>query len=373
MNDDRLLKTFLDLVQIDSPSKQEADVANYCAHVLEDCGCKVKFDTGGIEAGSNTGNLYAYLPGTMDGCIVMTAHMDCVVPCENVKPAIKDGIIYSDGSTVLGGDDKVGIASILEAVRCCAESDTPHRSIKVIFTVQEEIGCFGSKAFNAPDFFDGEPCYVFDMDGKPGCIVCGAPYHYTFEAKFIGKASHAGVAPEKGINAIAAAACAINAINEQGILGRVKENCASNIGTIKGGSRDNIIPDCCKLTGECRAVNKDDVEEVKAAMTAALNDAANKHGAKVEIDWQLEYPGFMLSEDDETVQLFYKAAREAGLQPSCEVSAGGSDANVFAAKNTSPCVVGTGMTNFHSLDEQLSIEDLNNTAKLAYALACCKE
>lgn len=371
MNEKRLLNTFLDLVKLDSPSKQEGQVAQYCAHALRDCGCEVYFDTGGIKAGSDTGNLYAILPGSINESIVLTAHMDCVIPCHNVKPIIHDGIIYSDKTTVLGGDDKVGLASIIEAARCCSESHAPHRTLKIVFTVQEELGCLGAKAFNAIDFFADEPCFTFDMDGKPGTVVTGAPYHYTLHAIFKGKAAHAGVAPENGINAIAAAACAINILSEQKMLGRIKENCASNIGTIHGGSRNNIVPDECTLTGECRAVYKDDVEEVKKAITKAFNDAASKFNATVEIEWTLEYPGFLLDKNNRTIKLFYRAVQSTELEASCQVSAGGSDANVFASFGLSPCVVGTGMTNFHSLDEQLSINDLYDTAKIAYALTCC--
>jgi putative aminopeptidase FrvX len=141
-----LLDTFLDLVRIDSPSGSEGAVAAYCADALREAGCEVTFDDAGERIGSDTGNLIAVLPGTAPGCIVLTAHMDCVQPCCGIEPIITDGLIHTDGTTVLGGDDKVGDASIIEAVRALTEGDEPYCTVKIILTVQEEVGCRGVEA-----------------------------------------------------------------------------------------------------------------------------------------------------------------------------------------------------------------------------------
>lgn len=369
MNPQRVLDTFLDLVRIDSPSTKEAGVARYCADALRACGCEVTIDEGGVKAGSDTGNVYAVLPGTASGSVIFTAHMDCVPPCCGVKPVIEDGVIRTDGTTVLGGDDKVGDAAIIEAARSLVEGDEPYATVKIILTVQEEVGCCGAKALSTGSFEPGEPCFVFDMDGNPGGVTVGAPYHYTFEADFIGKASHAGCAPAEGIHAIAAAAKAISLMRERGCLGAVGENAASNVGTISGGSADNIIPAACHITGECRAVDAALCESNKAAMMRCLEDGAAAEGARVEQRWNLEYDGFLLTEDDPAVQLVKQAAEECGLPFWTEVSAGGSDANVYTSLGVAPCVVATGMTNFHSVDECLKVADLEDTARMAIALA----
>ena len=369
MNAQRVLDTFLDLVRIDSPSTKEAGVARYCADALRDAGCEVTIDQGGLDAGSDTGNVYAILPGSAPGSVIFTAHMDCVPPCCGVEPIITDGLIHTDGTTVLGGDDKVGDAAIIEAVRSLTEGSEPYCTVKIILTVQEEVGCCGAKALSAGSFEPGEPCFVFDMDGNPGGVTVGAPYHYTFSADFVGKASHAGCAPAEGIHAIAAAAKAISLMRERGCLGAVGENAASNVGTIRGGSANNIIPDACHLTGECRAVDAELCEANKAAMMRCLEDGAASEGARVEQHWELEYEGFLLSEEDAAVQLVKQAASECSLPFWTEVSAGGSDANIYKGLGVAPCVVATGMTNFHSVTECLKVADLENTARMAIALA----
>ena len=369
MNEQRLLDTFFDLVKLPCPSGREALAAQYCKEALEACGCKVEIDDAGPRIGSDTGNLYAELPGTASGSLIMTAHMDCVQPCENVKPQIVDGVIKSDGTTILGGDDKAGVASIIEAIRTLTEEGGEYPTVKVIFSVQEEVGCNGAKALNAGSFDKGEPCFVFDGEGDVGLVCLAAPFHYTFTATFTGKASHAGVAPEDGISAINAAACAIENMRAAGVLGAVGDYCASNIGTIQGGSANNVVAPSCKLTGECRAIVEADVNRVHDAMDSAMRDAAREIGAQVDIDWELEYRGFKLSEEAPTVQLFNRAVKRVGLEPSTVLSAGGTDANMYVDLGVEPVVVSTGMTNFHSVDEYLKVEDLYNTARIAVALA----
>lgn len=369
MDSERLLDTFFDLVKIDAPSGREGAAAAYCADALRECGCTVQFDDAGEKIGSDTGNLYAVLPGTGPGSIVLTAHLDCVQPCEGIQPRIVDGVIRSDGTTILGGDDKSGVAAIIEAVRALSEGDEPHAQVKVVFSLQEEVGCLGAKHLGVGEFSPGEPCYVLDSDGEPGTACLAAPFHYTFKATFSGKASHAGVAPEKGISAIEAAALAIARMKEEGVLGAVGEYCASNIGTISGGSADNVVAPECTVTGECRALEEADVMRVHDAMDAALRGAAAELGARVDIVWDLEYRGFVLDEGSRAVRLFDAAARRAGLAPSFMKSAGGTDANRYIDFGVSPLVVSTGMTNFHSTDECLKVVDLENTARIAIALA----
>lgn len=369
MNEQRLLDTFFDLVKLPCPSGHEARAAEYCKQALEACGCEVTIDDAGERIGSDTGNLYAELPGAAEGSVIMTAHLDCVQPCEGVKPRIVDGVIRSDGTTILGGDDKVGVAAIIEAVRTLTEEGGEHATVKVIFSVQEEVGCRGAKALNAGSFAEKEPCYVFDGEGDVGLACLAAPFHYTFKATYTGKASHAGVAPEDGISAINAAACAIEKMRSANVLGAVGDYCASNIGTITGGSANNVVAPSCVVTGECRAIEEDDVTRVHDAMDAAMREATALTGAQVEIEWEREYRGFKLDESSPAVQLFNRAVKRVGLEPSTTLSAGGTDANMYIDLGVEPLVVSTGMTNFHSVDEYLKVEDLNNTARIAIALA----
>lgn len=370
MDSQRLLDTFLDLTRLYCLSGHEKQAAEYCAEALRACGCTVQIDDAGEKVGSDTGNLYAELPGTAAGSLVLTAHLDTVGPCEGVAPQIRDGVVYSDGTTILGADDKVGVAAILEAVRTLAEGADPYPTVKVVFSIQEETGCLGAGALGVGQFEGGEPCYVFDGDGEPGLATLAAPYHYTFEARFKGKASHAGVAPDQGISAIEMAARAVMLMRERGVLGAVGEYCASNIGTIEGGQADNVVAPECRVTGECRAVEQADVARVHEAMDQALREAAEERGGTVEVEWNLEYRGYSLADDAPAVRLFNEAVRSIGLEPATMKSAGGTDANRYVDYGLEPLVVSTGMTNFHALDECLKIEDLENTARIAIALAC---
>lgn len=363
MNPERLLTTFLELVRIDSPSLREADVAAYCRQALEQTGCTVVIDDTAEKTGSNTGNLIATLPGTAPGRLYFSAHMDTVTPGEGIEPQVIDGIITSSGPTVLGGDDKGGLAAILELIRTLTESDTPHPEICALLSVGEEIGLVGAHAMSGSDF-KGEPCFVLDAGGAPGLVIIGAPYHDAFTASFTGKAAHAGVEPENGVSAIVLAAKAISALQ----LGRLDEYTTANIGTIAGGSANNIVPDTCVVTGEYRAIEQQRLKEVRAQIERSFKEAIAGSEASVDIEWRREYAGFKSSEDDPLVQMILKEARELGLTAQAGFTGGGSDANVLALKGLHPVVLGTGMTGIHSLDEQIAVKDLENLTKICLAV-----
>jgi tripeptide aminopeptidase len=371
MNAQRLLDTFLTLVRIDSPSLKERDVAVWCKQALRQAGCTVRFDDSAVRTGSNTGNLIAILPANTPDAqdvtfsrIYFSAHMDTVTPGEGIQPVITDGIIRASGETVLGGDDKVGISAVIELVRTLVENDQPHPEIGVLFSVGEEIGLRGAHAMSS-DTFDGEPCFVLDANGEPGIVIIGAPFHYLFEATFLGTAAHAGIEPEKGLSAIALASKAVLAMR----LGRLDEYTTANVGTITGGHAFNIVPDRCVVTGEFRAMNEQRVHEVKAQLSSALDDAVKGTGGSVTVDWEEEYRGFSVGVDDPLVQLVLAEANAQGFSAQTQVTGGGSDANVFAEKGLRPLVLGTGMTDVHGLNESLAVKDLENLTRLCIAVA----
>ncbi|MDR1184557.1 MAG: M20/M25/M40 family metallo-hydrolase [Coriobacteriales bacterium] len=373
MNAERLLDTFLDLVRIDSPSLAEANVAAYCKQALEQAGCVVRFDDTTSVTGSNTGNLIATLPAnplptTPPPKRYFSAHMDCVNPCEGIKPVIADGIIRSSGDTILSGDDRVGLAAIIELIRTLAEEDRPHPEIGVLFSVGEEIGLRGAYALDSNDFV-GEPCFVLDANGSPGVVIIGAPFRYLFTARFTGKASHAGIEPERGISAIALASKAVLAMQ----LGRLDEYTTANVGTISGGSAFNVVPETCTVTGEFRAMDERRTGEVKAQLTAAFEGAVRDSGGSVEVDWDEEYPGFQIRENDPLVQLVLDEATALGLPAQTVITGGGSDANILASKGLRALVLGTGMTDVHSTTESLAITDLESLTRLCIALATAWE
>lgn len=364
MNSQRLLDTFFEMVRIDSPSRHEGAMAAHCRAVLEGMGFEVSVDEAASLVGSDTGNLIATLPGTVGGHIVLTAHMDCVEPCCGVEPVIEGSRVVSAGDTVLGADDKAGIAAIFEAVRCMLETQAPRPTITVILTICEELSLLGAGAF-APDLFDGNvPCVVFDADGAPGTIIKGAPFHYTFKATFHGLCAHAGVEPERGISAIAVAADAIGRMK----LGRLDECTTANVGMIHGGREVNIVADECVIDGECRSLYENRVEAVRAQLTESLESAAADAGIPADVHWRVDYPGILYDETHPLMDMLTRAARNAGLKPAFKVSGGGADANLFGLKGLMPVTVGIGMTNFHSLHEFIEIADLENTARFAQAI-----
>lgn len=364
MNAERLLATFLDLVRISTPSGSERACAEYCASALEAAGCSVRYDESATVTGSDTGNLIAELPGEAPALLALSAHLDMVDPCEGIEPVVRDGIISSAGPTILGADDRAGLAAAIECVRSIAESGERHPTIKLLFTVEEEIGLQGAKALTATDAAS-DLCLVMDAAGTPGGIIIGAPTHYSFSARFLGKASHAGVVPEQGISAIRMAADAVMRMR----LGRLDAETTANVGTIKGGTATNVVAPSAELTGECRSLDVATVERVRDEMDSAMKDAAAAAGGSVEIIWHLEYGGFRLSEDDEAVLLVAAACRDIGIEPWTATTGGGSDANVLSALGVPTLALCCGMQGVHGTSEQIAVADLEAITRIAMAVS----
>lgn len=363
MSDKRLLETFLDLVRIDSPPGFEAATAAYCARALEAAGCRVWFDEASQPTGSDTGNLIAELPGTVPGVLALSAHLDVVEPCRGIRPTITDGVIHSVGPTILGADDRAGLAVAIETMRRAAAKDQPRPTIRAIFTVQEEVGLHGAKHLRAEDIAC-DLCLVLDAEGMPGGIVVGAPTHYTFAAEFCGRASHAGVAPEQGVSAITMAADAIASME----LGRLDDRTTANIGSIRGGRATNVVAARCEVTGECRSLDRDRVESVRSAMDDAMRSSAERFGGSVEVTWHLEYEGFECSEECREIELVSAAMRDASRDPSTYRTGGGSDANVLAAMGVPTLALACGMAGVHGTNEQIAVADLQALTHICEAV-----
>ncbi len=364
MSSSRVLDTFLELVRIDSPSREEAAVAEYCARALEAAGCEVRYDDTAEATGSDTGNLIAELKGRLPGTLVLSAHLDTVEPGRGVEPVVDDGVVFSAGETVLGADDKAGLAAAIECVRRLAESGEEHPTVRCVFTVQEEVGLRGAKALAAADA-SGDVCLVLDADGAPGGIIIGAPTHYTFKARFEGRAAHAGVQPEAGVSAIAMAANAVAAMR----IGRIDSKTTANVGTISGGVANNVIAAMAEITGECRSRDRETVEAVRAEMDAAIRSAAEELSGIVHVDWELEYEGFELAEDSPAVTVVAAACADVGLTPRLAHTGGGSDANVITALGVPTVALSCGMQGVHGTGEQIAVADIESLASLCVAVA----
>ncbi len=362
---ERLVNTFLDLVKLDSESKQERAVADYVTAKLRALGYDVKEDDAGEAIGGNAGNVIAYKAGNCAGkSVLFCAHMDTVVPGNGVKPIVEHEIIRSDGTTVLGGDDKAGIAAILEAVTVLEEDAVTHGPVRVIFTVAEEIGLLGAKHINLDEIPNVDAAFFFDSSGLPCEICVASPYHVDVTVTFRGKAVHAGVEPEKGISAIQMAAKAIAAMK----LGRLDEESTANIGMIEGGRATNVVAEETILYGEARSLKKEKVDAQIADMIQCCQDAADEMGGIIDVAVEECYAAIDLSPESVPVQLASAAARRIGLEPQLLKSGGGSDANIFCGKGIPAANVGVGMEKVHSIEEYVTIQDMQAAASFILAV-----
>ena len=365
INNERLLSTFLDYVRIDSESTHEGAMAARVAGDLKAIGCQVSFDNSQDKTGSDTGNLYAVLPGTTDGeAILFSAHMDTVVPGVGVEPVIEDGVIRSKGDTVLGGDDKSGVAAVVEALRTITEKNLPHPTVEVVFTVCEEVGLRGSKHMDYSKV-TAKKAAVLDSGGDAGKIITAAPGQYKLNAAVIGRRAHAGVAPEEGISAIQVLAEAISNMK----LLRIDEETTANIGAISASYATNIVPERAELVGECRSRRDDKLEAQGKHMMDCLQSACDKFGATLEGGLTKAYSAYSFGPEDPFVQEVSAACKKAGLEPCLAASGGGSDANNMNLNGIKALVLGTGMAKVHTTNEEITVKNLEDTAALVLALA----
>ena len=365
INEKRLLERFLSYIQIDSPTKHERKFADFLMDEMKEIGLDVRMDSAGEKVGSDSGNVIGKLKGNTEGeAILFSAHMDTVSPGIGIKPVIKDGIIFSDGTTILGGDDKAGIAAILEAIETIIEKDLPHGDIEVTFSIFEEGGLFGAKNLEY-DKLIAKTGFVLDSGGDPGDIVVQGPAQNKINAKFIGKEAHAGVAPETGISAIQIASEAISNMK----LLRIDEETTANIGHISGGEATNIVTKEVEFHGEARSLSNEKLQMQTDHMVKCCEDAAKKFGGKVEMDVDNAYGAFKVDENSEIVQKVKEACANIGLESHTMTSGGGSDTNIFNDNGVTAVNLAVGMRSVHTLEEHIYIKDLENTAKLVLEIA----
>lgn len=354
INVERLAEEFLTLARISSPSYREREVGNYLIRRLRELGLSVEEDDAGERIGGNCGNVFARLEGRVD-CqpVFFCAHMDTVQPGEGVKPQLQDGVFRSDGTTVLGGDDKAGIAALIELLEVLREKEIAHGPIELLFTVGEEQGLRGSKNFDYSKL-QAKFGYVLDSSGRPGTIIVAAPTQSVLNFTVKGKSAHAGIEPERGINAIQAAGLGLARLR----LGRIDAETTANIGVIKGGKATNIVPDLVYLQGEVRSLDRKKMEAVVAEIIEKFTEAVESVGATSEINVSVEYPEFRLDPEMTVVKYASLAAGRAGLSVSWETSGGGSDANIFNAAGIPTANLGIGMQRVHTVEEFLELQDL---------------
>lgn len=364
MNSQRLVETFLKYVQIDSESYSELEMAKAVMADLGEIGCEVYMDSCGEKTGSNAGNVYATLKGDESReAILFSAHMDTVVPGIGVKPVVKDGVISSDGTTVLGGDDKSGIAAVIEALRTLKEENLPHPTIEIVFSVCEEVGLLGSRHLDYSRI-TAKKAVVLDSSGDAGRIITSAPGQIKIDGCFIGRTAHAGIAPENGISAVQIAAEAVSNMK----LLRIDEETTANIGTFCCEGATNIVPEKVRFLAEARSLNREKLAAQTLHMTQCIDAACKKYGGRFEGKVFELYQPYKKADDDCFVQEVMAACEKAGLKGETASTGGGSDANNMNQNGIAALVLGTGMSDVHTTKEFITIENLENITKLVLEL-----
>ncbi|MFD2925896.1 M20/M25/M40 family metallo-hydrolase [Halobacillus naozhouensis] len=365
VNKERLIEEFLELVQVDSETKDEAKIAKVLTKKFEDLGLEVFEDDAKNKTGHGAGNLICNLKGTKKDVdtIYFTSHMDTVVPGNKVKPAIKDDYIVTDGTTILGADDKAGLAAILEAIRSIKEQNVEHGDLQFIITVGEESGLVGAKALD-PSHLTAKYGYAIDSDGQVGNIIVAAPTQAKLNAIVKGRTAHAGLAPEKGVSAITLASKAIAKMP----LGRIDEETTANIGRFEGGKQTNIVCDHVEILAEARSLVPDKMNEQVEKMKQAFIQTAEEMGGEVELQVDIMYPGFKQQEGDHVVEVARAAAKQIGRESKLLTSGGGSDANVIAGHNIPTVNLAVGYEEIHTTNERIPVGELVKIAELVTAI-----
>ncbi|MGN8227139.1 tripeptidase T [Paenibacillus polymyxa] len=364
---DRIVQEFMELVQVDSETKNEQEISRVLKEKFNALGLEVMEDDSRERTGHGSGNLI--VTWKAEGVeqapkLFFTCHMDTVTPGKGIKPQLgEDGWIRSDGSTILGSDDKAGIAALFEAIRVVREQNIPHGQIQFVITAGEESGLMGARAMK-PEVLDSDFGYALDSNGEVGSICIAAPTQARIEMKITGKSAHAGVNPEDGISAIQVASKAISKMN----LGRIDKETTANIGSFEGGGATNVVCDFVLIRAEARSIVQEKVNHQIQHMREALETTTREFGAQGEFRSEVIYPAFSFTEHDEVVQVAQRAIQRLGLATPTFHSGGGSDANVFNGLGIPTVNLAVGYQNIHTTEEKIKADDLVKVAEVVVAL-----
>ncbi len=360
-----MLDLFLELCAIPSPSGQERAVTDRVLRELAALGLTWDEDDTGPSFGADAGNVLVRIAPTVESGtpIFLCAHLDTVPPDGPLEPTVADGVVRNAGGTILGADNKAAVVAMLEAVRRIREEGMPHAGIELLLTQSEEIGLLGAYAFDHTRL-DAELGYVYDQAAPIGEIILGAPSACAIEARFHGRAAHAGMHAEDGRSAIAAAARAIADLR----LGQIDELTTANVGRIDGGTARNIVPEWCVLTAEARSRSEATLAALVQEMLDAFAFAAATSDCTVESTVSAQYRAYAFDERDAVVQLAVEGLARAGIAHSFAFSGGAADANVFNERGL-PCVnLANGMADIHTPDEHILVDDLERMVEVTLGI-----
>ena len=357
-------KLFLELAAVPSPSGDERPVADIVTRYLRDLGLSVDEDDAGSRIDANAGNLFCRIDATREGTpLFLCAHLDTVPPEGPIEPVVDDGVIRNSGGTILGADNKSAVAAMLDATRRVVAENRPHAGIELLFTPKEEVGLRGAAAFDS-DRLQSRVGYVYDHAGPVGEVILGAPFQHKLDVTFHGRAAHSGMYPEDGRSAIGAAARAIADLR----LGRLDDETTANVGEIRGGTARNIVPERCTFLAEARAHDERKLGDLVQEMLETITFAAQLGECDVEVKSEASARGYRFRREDEAVRLAASAFERCGVPTSYGLSGGGADANVFNERGLECVNLANGMTDIHTPDERIAIEDLDRMVDVTLAL-----
>jgi tripeptide aminopeptidase len=361
------LDLFLELCTLPSPSGRERAVADRVGAYLTNLGLEWDEDDSAARLDGDTGNIYCRLPpanGAGGTPIFLCAHTDTVPPETSIDPVVEDGVVRNSDATILGSDNKAAVVVMLEAARRILEEGREHAGIELLFTPQEEVSLRGADAFDHTRLV-ATTGYVYDQGAPIGEIVLGSPHGRLLDFRFHGRAAHAGMHPEDGRSAVAAASRAIADFR----LGRVDEETSANVGVISGGTARNVVPEWCTFTAEVRSQDERKAVELAREMLESAAFAASLADCEVESEVRPSFPGYRFRESDEPVRMAASALERVGYPPSYALSGGGADANVFNARGLQCVNLANGMTDIHTPDERIAVADLEGMVEVTLALA----
>jgi tripeptide aminopeptidase len=356
--------TFAELCRIESPSGRERACADWVTRQLQAMGLKVEEDAAGPSAGSDAGNLLARIDGAGELSVLICTHLDTVPLTAPVEPVLVDGGWENRHEAILGADNKAAVAVALELARALTSSgQRPPVGVELLFTVCEEVALAGAKEFDVSRL-RSRFGYVFDHASPIGEIVLASPSYQRIVAEFRGRAAHAGIRPEAGRSAIAAAARGIASMR----LGRLDTETTANVGRISGGTGTNVVPERCRLEAETRSLDDARVQAVATEMLDHLQDAANASECDLDVTVEQLFTGYRTKPRAPEVQLAERALRSCGYEPRHIVTGGGSDANALQAAGFSCTNLANGTERNHEPTERVSVQALEDMLEVALAL-----
>lgn len=364
INKERLIENFIEMVKIYSPSKKEKELAQYLIKELEKLDADIYLDENFEKYGGNAPTIIAKIKGNIEGNgVTLAAHMDVIEPCGNIEPIIESEVIRTNGITTLGADDKAGIASILETIKVLKEKELKFEDVYIVLTPCEEIGMLGAKSVNWEEIPKNmKPALnmiVIDNVGRAGIIAHTAPSKFDLSITFKGRKAHAGIEPEKGINAINTVALAISKMK----MGRIDELTTSNIGVIESNFPTNVVADECIIKAEVRGHSEERILEIINEYKACCDDAIKVMGGDYEFSYECDYPSLKPKDNLEFAKEFSKVYEKLGIKSELKIIGGGSDSNIFAKNGYNSIIIGMGMNGVHTVNEVLELKELYKTTQ----------